>query len=212
MSRALTQAAAALAALAAAAASPASAAIIFQDDFERPASAVVGAPDAFPTEIWEERERDDRDVRTTGTVLYLREDGSRASLELSTLGYENIVLTYEWRPLSQFSTRRDVFLVGATGGGMAHRLNTRGGTVATPLSALADNLEVFNLSFRIRIVDQPGNRVEGVRIYGVTLSGDPISSTVPEPATWAMMLVGFGGLGALARLRRSSGPAETVNH
>ena len=27
-------------------------------------------------------------------------------------------------------------------------------------------------------------------------------STVPEPSTWAMMLIGFAGLGWLARLRR----------
>jgi hypothetical protein len=26
---------------------------------------------------------------------------------------------------------------------------------------------------------------------------------VPEPATWAMMLIGFGGLGAVLRRRRS---------
>ena len=32
-------------------------------------------------------------------------------------------------------------------------------------------------------------------------------SAVPEPATWAMMLVGFGGLGAAIRSRRRFGPA-----
>jgi hypothetical protein len=30
-----------------------------------------------------------------------------------------------------------------------------------------------------------------------------IQASVPEPASWAMMLVGFGGLGALLRRRRS---------
>jgi hypothetical protein len=37
-------------------------------------------------------------------------------------------------------------------------------------------------------------------IVGATLAGG-----VPEPATWAMMLVGFGGMGALLRRRRSLG-------
>jgi hypothetical protein len=29
-----------------------------------------------------------------------------------------------------------------------------------------------------------------------------IGAAVPEPATWAMMIVGFGGVGALMRRRR----------
>ena len=35
------------------------------------------------------------------------------------------------------------------------------------------------------------------------------ASTVPEPATWAMMLVGLGGLGAAARLSRRNQTAVT---
>lgn len=33
---------------------------------------------------------------------------------------------------------------------------------------------------------------------------DSVSLTVPEPATWAMMLVGFGGIGAMIRRRRQT--------
>ncbi len=32
--------------------------------------------------------------------------------------------------------------------------------------------------------------------------GDPVTSAVPEPATWAMMIIGFGGVGAVVRSRR----------
>jgi hypothetical protein len=34
----------------------------------------------------------------------------------------------------------------------------------------------------------------------------PDAIAVPEPATWALMLVGFGGMGAILRRRRQLGP------
>jgi hypothetical protein len=49
----------------------------------------------------------------------------------------------------------------------------------------------------------------GQKVYDVlfTSSGnsfefDNIAASVPEPSTWAMMLVGFGGLGAAMRSSR----------
>jgi hypothetical protein len=36
----------------------------------------------------------------------------------------------------------------------------------------------------------------GSRFGSITIPG------IPEPATWAMMLIGFGGLGAAMRMRR----------
>jgi hypothetical protein len=47
--------------------------------------------------------------------------------------------------------------------------------------------------FSTDVVDSHGN----TGYVGATLNG-----AVPEPATWAMMLVGFGGLGAALRSRR----------
>jgi hypothetical protein len=34
------------------------------------------------------------------------------------------------------------------------------------------------------------------------VSTDPLTATVPEPSTWAMMLIGFAGIGAMAYRRR----------
>ncbi len=37
--------------------------------------------------------------------------------------------------------------------------------------------------------------------------GAPITAPVPEPSTWAMMVLGFVGVGFLARRRKQNGPA-----
>ena len=42
------------------------------------------------------------------------------------------------------------------------------------------------------------------------LDGVSLHSGVPEPATWAMLLVGFGGLGAMIRRRRATTAAATA--
>jgi hypothetical protein len=39
-------------------------------------------------------------------------------------------------------------------------------------------------------------------IRQVRLGGVQLIPTVPEPATWAMMIAGFGGVGGMARQRR----------
>lgn len=40
-------------------------------------------------------------------------------------------------------------------------------------------------------------------IYGFRLSGDSLAAVVPEPATWAMLIAGFGLVGGMARRRRT---------
>ena len=47
----------------------------------------------------------------------------------------------------------------------------------------------------------PGATISGPVTIGASFSS-AIVTPVPEPATWAMMLAGFGGLGALLRRRR----------
>ncbi len=45
----------------------------------------------------------------------------------------------------------------------------------------------------------------GMAYAGLTIAGEPIGSGVPEPATWAMMLLGFFGLGTMVRRGRRTG-------
>jgi len=42
----------------------------------------------------------------------------------------------------------------------------------------------------------------GLAFDGVTIAGTPVIPGVPEPATWAMMLIGFAGLGLASNRRR----------
>ncbi|MBD8549019.1 PEPxxWA-CTERM sorting domain-containing protein [Sphingomonas sp. CFBP 8760] len=82
------------------------------------------------------------------------------------------------RTLPQFQFRGPSNAIG--GGGVANGL---------PLASFSPTLFV---SF--------GNDTGSKRVYGdLTVY---ISSVVPEPATWAMMIVGFGMLGAATRYRR----------
>jgi hypothetical protein len=46
--------------------------------------------------------------------------------------------------------------------------------------------------------------IRGIRVREAEAGGKGGGGGVPEPASWAMMLVGFGGLGAMMRRRRAA--------
>ena len=79
-------------------------------------------------------------------------------------------------------------------------------TVVNPSTSVAAYHDTFTLAATTTldffIVDGflPDN------LGGVSLDINPINSAVPEPATWAMMILGFAGVGFMA-YRRKSKPA-----
>lgn len=57
------------------------------------------------------------------------------------------------------------------------------------------------------------NQPDGARIYPVTGLLDvsiTLASAVPEPSTWAMMILGFVGIGFVSYRRRKFGPSLTA--
>jgi PEP-CTERM motif len=76
-------------------------------------------------------------------------------------------------------------------------------------------LDLFSLSAfpdQVSAIGEPGDQL--VSLQGtVTYDYTPAVSGVPEPSTWAMMLIGFAGLGfALRRSRHRLGLATTEGH
>jgi hypothetical protein len=78
------------------------------------------------------------------------------------------------------------------------------GTFTTSIGAGANSFDIDDIILNYVGADSPFGGGTVTSTYdpaGLTVS---LSVTgVPEPATWAMMLVGFGGLGAAIRTRRS---------
>jgi hypothetical protein len=55
-----------------------------------------------------------------------------------------------------------------------------------------------------------GNTLFGVSVSGEITSGGGGMPTIPEPSTWAMMLIGFAGLGVAAYRRTGTLAATAV--
>jgi hypothetical protein len=69
---------------------------------------------------------------------------------------------------------------------------------------------VWEVNLATGAIDQQWNTGAGGRFFGLSVFGEITSGggggTVPEPSTWAMMLLGFGGLGILGYRRARAVP------
>ena len=82
---------------------------------------------------------------------------------------------------------------------------------ALPLQPLQDLLSAFNgMSaaglWTLTVIDDAGADVGSLRGWELSLGG----SAVPEPATWAMMIIGFGAAGSMVRASRRKGVAAAA--
>ena len=95
--------------------------------------------------------------------------------------------------------------VADSGSNRVYAIRLRGLDLNTPIVSLG-SLDEVGLVNMITGVATP--LLTGADVPGGALTGphglDFVAGVVPEPGTWAMMLVGFGGLGAAMRMRRKS--------
>jgi hypothetical protein len=81
------------------------------------------------------------------------------------------------------------------------------GNIGVPLSGTIGSLEFIDPS--ISGLGQANHFTSSVLSLDATSAGGfqvvsvAVTPTVPEPATWAMLVIGFGGLGAMLRRRRA---------
>jgi hypothetical protein len=68
------------------------------------------------------------------------------------------------------------------------------------------NVSIFDVGGRALFSGQLDNRQLAGGAGTLTFGS---SGVVPEPATWALMIIGFGGVGACIRRRRDAAPAAT---
>lgn len=97
--------------------------------------------------------------------------------------------------------------VGGTSGGFADSFALTGGSVVLSSAVIPDNfLADGDLGFAFTGLNQPAlitgaNGSRQLRDFRASSGGNFSAAAVPEPTTWVMMILGFGGAGAMLRRR-----------
>jgi choice-of-anchor C domain-containing protein len=142
------------------------------------------------------------------------QDGSR-SLDLSALDAGSVSQTFDTSVGQSYLV--DFWLAGNTAGGSTVKSETTSATGA------ADQISTFDISghstgsmgwteYNYTFTATSASTTltfasDEQNAYGPALDDVSVTATggVPEPTAWALMLVGFGGLGAMIRRSRRSG-------
>lgn len=81
-----------------------------------------------------------------------------------------------------------------------------GGSTASINFSVTDNTAGAWSSSNFNLPDFKIDWTGSKNNYDLVSLGIPVDGPLPEPATWAMMLVGFGGIGMAVRRRRQRNP------
>lgn len=84
----------------------------------------------------------------------------------------------------------------------AYNGNTLLATIAGPTTTTGQFTLSYSAASITRVAVAAGSYNDWVGVDNVVFTQVGATPAVPEPATWAMMLVGFGGMGAAMRYRR----------
>ena len=117
--------------------------------------------------------------------------GSNAGIATQTPSFFNFPLGVQSGAMNQTF---DMTLASSYRAGF---ITANGGTTASAFVALTTGMAAGNAYFNIHTVVYPGGEIRGQL------------AAVPEPSTWAMMLLGFGAIGVAMRRSRRLAPATT---
>jgi hypothetical protein len=158
-----------------------------------------------------------QDIPTSGTEVINSSNLSSDFVSLTGTIFDDSVLTGKTGTSANISiTSAGFFVNGGNLQGDAGITVTNGKVTSFAAQGSADDFTsdgtIFQLTDNGGFHRAPGfdfaldSQVGLGQIKGTLAVGDPVVAAVPEPSTWAMMIVGFAGLGFMA-YRRKSKPA-----